>query len=526
MVISQSCDHLDFGDTNSVRGKKSTSQIAEDDVDIKTKWGSIFVIAIVAFISMIPASVVGPIEWAYLQISDHQADEAFYGYLVSGNALGQILSSAIFGFVSNRLQQVKAPILAGYVLAIISCGIYISIEFVSHNKRFIFIGFEFILGLAVGAIQMYKIHVAMASSSKDRSKAFAMVSLAGMLAMISGPVMQYCFSMYLKYPGLRLLYGLHLNVFTAPGYLIIIFSFIGIGIMSLYFSSGETMKDSEAAKVKKQITKIQMKDLDDISIGQGVTLYDTLKKKKKVVKLDYLAILVCFIIKFAISITIILLRTIMIPYIQAVFAFNAKELVTYTSIIQMGIAILSVLWYISYIWFKLGTKLSERAAIVWGLCILVVFYLISFPWAFYEMTIRQNLDINMIEIDPQITLNSSDICKYEWCKQTPAVNGYVLFPAIIIAIGTASPLILINLECLYSKLLRTINQGTMQGIFMALGDLLAVISPLIFNYLYEMYGPTIIWTFQLIFNCATLLIVFLTFDRLVVSPSITITQRK
>uniref|UniRef100_A0AC35UG63 ADP,ATP carrier protein n=1 Tax=Rhabditophanes sp. KR3021 TaxID=114890 RepID=A0AC35UG63_9BILA len=113
----------------------------------------------------------------------------------------------------------------------------------------------------------------MASSSKDRSKAFAMV------AMVSEPVMQYCFSMYLKYPGLRLLYGLGLNILTAPGYLIIIFSFIGI--MSLYFSSDETMKDSEAAKVKKQITKVEMKDLDDISIGGGVTLYDTLKKRKK-----------------------------------------------------------------------------------------------------------------------------------------------------------------------------------------------------------------------------------------------------
>uniref|UniRef100_A0A0N5BTS7 MFS domain-containing protein n=1 Tax=Strongyloides papillosus TaxID=174720 RepID=A0A0N5BTS7_STREA len=512
-------DHLKFDDDESIY---SRSQSLSNGLEVvttfgKTNWKSIAVIAFIAFTSVIPESTIVPIEWAYLQISDSKADEAFYGYLSSANALGQVFSSATSGYISNHLQQVKAPMIFGYLLAIISGGIYLCLEFIPENKRFVFLAFEFIIGLAVGSIRMYRVHIAMAANDKDKPKAFAIVSIATVSALITGPLIQYIFSFIFKYPGVTVIGSLHLNIFTIPGYIIFLFSFIAILSLVLCFSSQDTMKNSEAAVINKRITEIQMEDLDNISIGNGDSLYDTLRRKKEMqkeqVRLDYLAIFTCFIIKFTVSTTMILLRTTMIPYLQTVFAFNAKQLVKYTTVIQISVAVLSLIWYLVYIFFKISETLKEKVAITVGLCIFTLFYLVTYPWDFYSYTIRENLNKNMV-IDSRINLNSTDICKYSWCSTTLAVNGWVMFPAIILAIGIASPLILINLEVLYSKLLKTIKQGTMQGIFMSVGDILAVVAPVFYNNIYEMQGPKIIWVIQLCINVSTLCIIFIIYSRL------------
>uniref|UniRef100_A0A0K0E048 MFS domain-containing protein n=1 Tax=Strongyloides stercoralis TaxID=6248 RepID=A0A0K0E048_STRER len=513
-------DHLKFDDDNDSIFESSqgmSNGLAGIGTFTKTNWKSIIVIAFIAYTSIVPESTIIPIEWAYLQISDPKADEAFYGYLSSANALGQVISSTGAGFISNHLQQVKGPMIFGYLLALISCGIYLSLEFISQNRRFIFLAFEFLIGIAIGCVRMYRVHIAMASNDNDKPKAFAIVSIASVCALISGPLIQYIISFLFKYPGPVIIGSLHFNIFTVPGYLILFFSSIAIIVLVTCFSSKDTMKNSEAIVIHKKINEIQMEDLDDISIGNGHSLYDTLRKKKKIAKqqirLDYLAILSCFIIKFTVTTTSILLRTTMIPYLQTVFAFNAKQLVKYITVIQTSVAILSLIWYLMYIFFKISEKLKERFAIVIGLSIYILFYLVTYPWGFYSHTIRDNLNKNM-EIDSRINFNGTDICRYEWCSTTLSINGWVIFPAIIIAIGTASPLILINLEVLYSKLLKTIKQGTMQGLFMSLGDLLGVFCPVFYNNMYEMSGPENIWIIQLLINIFTLIITLLIYNRL------------
>ncbi|CEF64177.1 Major facilitator superfamily and Major facilitator superfamily domain, general substrate transporter-containing protein [Strongyloides ratti] len=532
MSGSRRPDHLKFDDDDDNISVYNRSQNLSNGLDTittfgKTNWKNIIIIAFIAFTSIVPESTITPIEWAYLQISDSKVDEAFYGYLTSANALGQVISSTTSGFISNHIQQVKAPMIFGYFIIFISCGIYLSLEFISDNRRFVFLLFEFTIGIATGCIRMYRVHIAMAANDKDKPKAFAIVSIATVVALIIGPLIQYIIAFVFKYPGVSVIGNLHLNIFTVPGYLILFFSIIAILILTLFFSSKDTMKNSEAIIINKKINEIQMEDLDDISIGNGHSLYDTLRKKKEIAKkqirLDYLAIMTCFIIKLAVTTTAILLRTTMIPYIQTVFAFNAKQLVKYTTFIQISIAILSLICYLSYIFFKINEKLKEKVVIIIGLSLYILFYLVTYPWNFYSYTIRDNLDKNM-EIDSRINFNATDICRYSWCSTTLSINGWVIFPAIIIVIGIASPLILINLEVLYSKLLKTVKQGTMQGLFMSLGDLLSIFCPIFYNNLYEMSGPKTIWIIQLFINIFTLLIILLLYNRL--SPIVSIITTK
>jgi hypothetical protein len=72
-------------------------------------------------------------------------------------------------------------------------------------------------------------------------------------------------------------------------------------------------------------------------------------------------------------------------------------------------------------------------------------------------------------------------CKlsHDWCKYTPAINPFVYCIAKVVLLGISMPLMHLNLEILYSKVLGHIKQGTMQGFFIICGDILQVIGPII-----------------------------------------------
>ena len=60
-----------------------------------------------------------------------------------------------------------------------------------------------------------------------------------------------------------------------------------------------------------------------------------------------------------------------------------------------------------------------------------------------------------------------------------AINVYIYVAGMIIVHGLAIPLCMLNLDVLYSRLLGRIKQGTMQGLFIALGDMLNVGGPML-----------------------------------------------
>lgn len=70
---------------------------------------------------------------------------------------------------------------------------------------------------------------------------------------------------------------------------------------------------------------------------------------------------------------------------------------------------------------------------------------------------------------------------FEWCETTPKVNIFIFNAALIIALGIGLPLVQINLDVLYSKVLGPIKQGTLQGIFVATAQILNIFGPLGFS---------------------------------------------
>lgn len=129
-----------------------------------------------------------------------------------------------------------------------------------------------------------------------------------------------------------------------------------------------------------------------------------------------------------------------------------------------------------------------------SLVIFLLFYFTTFPWPFLSGTIEyqrnstspfQNLT-SIFLVTTSTGANETIGCKssYSWCAHTPPINVVIYLISLVIAQGIALPLSMINMDILYSKILGPIKQGTLQGIFSAARDLLAIVGPLGFAYVF------------------------------------------
>jgi hypothetical protein len=110
-------------------------------------------------------------------------------------------------------------------------------------------------------------------------------------------------------------------------------------------------------------------------------------------------------------------------------------------------------------------RLHERTGCVLSLSIFLVAFLLTFPYPF--------LSSRIVDTAPDCTR------KFSWCATTPVPNMILYFVAFCFAMGTANPLIQINLDTLYSKVLGPIPQGTMQAASSVGADVIAIFGPII-----------------------------------------------
>ena len=105
-----------------------------------------------------------------LQI-DKTANEKFYGYIVAGYSLGQILSAPSFGYWSNKLKQIKVPLYVGLCLMLIGNVIYISLEFIPLPAKYVLFVARFITGVGSSNSCLLRTYASTGSTSKDRPRA-------------------------------------------------------------------------------------------------------------------------------------------------------------------------------------------------------------------------------------------------------------------------------------------------------------------------------------------------------------------
>lgn len=95
-----------------------------------------------------------------------------------------------------------------------------------------------------------------------------------------------------------------------------------------------------------------------------------------------LAAIVCIMCWFAIFFSMTNSETVESPYTMAIFDWTNSDAVFYNSIIM---AVSSTLSFIVYASLAIsGERINERLCIVVGLCMLCGFYIVTFPWPFFQ----------------------------------------------------------------------------------------------------------------------------------------------
>uniref|UniRef100_A0AC35U1U3 MFS domain-containing protein n=1 Tax=Rhabditophanes sp. KR3021 TaxID=114890 RepID=A0AC35U1U3_9BILA len=450
-----------------------TKAILQTHVAQTTNWVSIYLVGLIAFLGILQNGVLRHLEWPYLQQMDSQSSPTFYGIMGSVQSIAHMVSTALGGFIINKWCTIKLPVVIGKIISLGGSILFVLIEVIPDNRRYAFMGYAVLAGLAMGFVMMMRIHVIMVSTEKDRSKAFAIIAMAPMLGIIAGNFSQTLITK-LGYPGSDFwLFGnsMHLNLYTVPAYFAIFNIALALALLFMYFNEDDGMKKFS----KKRIIAARNEQKSNLQIGANEKDLGNSEQDIVIGKIDKVAMLVCFLLKMGMSCTMSLLQTLFQPYTQTIFRFTNEELVYYGSITSTLTGILGLSVNLSYLFLNLGKYISERKAIALAMTIILVFFLATFPYPFITTQIQYVKSYEFIKgSDSELNNNTTELIvgcenEFKWCEVTPAVSPFVWFPLVVICFGTALPLMLINLEVVYSKILGPIKQGTYQSVFMIIG---------------------------------------------------------
>ncbi|KAH7721580.1 Protein Y53G8AR.7 a [Aphelenchoides avenae] len=455
-----------------------------------TDWRSIYIITILTFLGAIQMTTLSVNFWPYLKSMDSQGTETFFGYMRSTASIGNMCAAVLAGYCSNLLSDTKPAMIIGKMLAIVACFLYLSVEVFSSGRRFVLLATELFVGFSMGSVGIARAHVAQASTETDRSKAISTVSLAVTIGVSVGPLLSIAFSM-IGFPGAQLPFGIHLSLYTAPGFLVVCTSIAGILLLVFCFHGRmDHIKDDTGA--------------DHLAIKKPID-----KAVKPKAKFDKVAVLLCLLTRIGMGMTLLVQMTLSGPYLQAAFQWTGQDLVFYNSISHGLSGLMGVAWSLAYMLRIGANRIPERWAVMAGISIFAIFYLITFPWPFLTRTIAYEV-LETVQTGngtyASVVRVPGCSSRLTWCSTTPAVNVWVYNIAQVLCVGMAMPLWMINLDSLYSKILGPIKQGTWQGIFLVAGDILNVAGPLVMSYIYTQTGPRYIWMFEIaVFSTLVLL---------------------
>ncbi|KAI6230693.1 hypothetical protein M3Y99_01030400 [Aphelenchoides fujianensis] len=467
----------------------------------RTDWRSIYIGAFVAFIGSVHTHCISPVLWPFMKFAIPGVSENYYGMLQSLSSLAIAITGILAGYTSNLLKDTKWPMVFGKVMAIASCILYLCIERMDvEGRKVAFALFEFTLGVSVGAAGIYRAHVAMTSTEEDRPKAIGICSLAPAIGIFLGPLAQVGFA-GLKYPGIPIGAGLHLNLYTAPVVLTIVISAIGAFLLVFFF-------DGRMRRYKKVVPSVKILD-DECSTSSSTSI--TVETKY-----DWVAVALCLYTKMLLNLVVVSFSAIGIPYCMAAFGWSSQEAVLYISIVMGLVGVNIVVWNLVYIFFNLRQRLSERRAMIIALVFFLVAYLLSYPWPFLSETIpyAKPSGVNATVGFPATELVGCNP-EFAWCATTPRVNMWLFLGSLITTIGFAMPLSQINLDLLFSKVLGDIKQGTMQGSMIVAGELMSIVGPIALTRVYTASGPTYIWQFEIAVIISSLVLWLVFYGRMV-----------
>nr|CAD2177563.1 unnamed protein product [Meloidogyne enterolobii] len=150
---------------------------------LKTNWKSIYIVAIVAFITSLEYAATN--DWNYF--FGPFCYNYFLWYFTYCWGLSGGISTILAGWLCNRWKDTRQVLIISKLSILLSTLFFLAAELVKGFAfNAFFLCYKFFMGIASGGGSMSRTHVAMASTEKDRDKAIAITSLLPAVGLLVG----------------------------------------------------------------------------------------------------------------------------------------------------------------------------------------------------------------------------------------------------------------------------------------------------------------------------------------------------
>ncbi|VDM79978.1 unnamed protein product [Strongylus vulgaris] len=276
--------------------------------------------------------------WPYLRKLNPNAVETQFGYIVALYSIGQCLSAPTFGYWSNRIEQVRVPLLAGFCFMMAGNILYLSLPFFAPSSvAIVMMVARFVQGCGTGDnfmliffsvnrnMSLLRAYASTSSSKADRSRAIACVSGGIASGTLIGPAFQLIFTP-LGSDGVYVLPFYRLNIYNSPALFSFIMNIVGFLIMFFIFEEKYDVLKSDAAKIT---TKLPSPSI--------------------------IAILICVSTRFVQIFATTTIETLGSAFSMLMFGFNKEEAVSTNATAHLIAGILGATLYFFFIFFNLSS---------------------------------------------------------------------------------------------------------------------------------------------------------------------------
>uniref|UniRef100_A0A7I4Y7S6 MFS domain-containing protein n=1 Tax=Haemonchus contortus TaxID=6289 RepID=A0A7I4Y7S6_HAECO len=435
---------------------EATNSSVKETQKCKTPWASIYLAGACAFVQAVQFGIFTSSMWPYLRKLNPQAIETEFGYILGLYSFAQCISAPLFGYWSNRIEQVRLPLLAGFAFMMAGNSLYLFLETVpSSNVVHAMMLARVVAGCGTGNMSLLRAYVSMSSSRSDRSRAIACVSGGIAIGTLVGPAFQLLFTP-LGPDGIRILPFLSLSIYSAPALFSLVLNVAGMMVILFVFKEDYTVMHAAAsAKGNAELPSPCM-----------------------------IAVLVCVATRFVQIFGSATIGTLGSAFSMLMFSFNKEEAVLASAASHLAAGVVGVILYFVFIFYDLTKCVPPRRATILVLTTYICLYLFTLPWPFLP---------NKVEI----SVNGSDAgCfadRFSWCDNLTQVSPYVYYTMFVLVFGFGVSIMNIAITTLYSEVIGPRRQGTLQGLFQMSGSVGRMLAPLITSFLYTAFGPQAPW---------------------------------
>ncbi|CCD65647.1 MFS domain-containing protein [Caenorhabditis elegans] len=442
----------------------------KDKDDRLTNWRLIITAAVVSCLNAVENSVLGIGEWPYMREIDPNATAQFFGLATSASKCGHAVFALIFSIWSYKTSSVKIPLIASRLIAIAACMIYLTIEYVKTDKRYVLMAVYTLLGIANSGGTVLRGYVTLCSSNEDRPRAFAALGLSFIFSIIVGPTIQLIFSA-IPYPGYEIIPGIWFHLYSAPIWISFILTILTVFVILILIEDISREKKTKLRPSESQ---------SSFSMERWRSLYEKLKKSN----LDWKLIVVCFFVRMAVSFSHSTLSTIGSILYMVMFGWDGATTVRVGSITMVIFGVMSSTILLLYIFCHFGKILPQHKVFLFFTIAFGAVYIITYPFEFTSNPVAKYNETTRAGCNPE---------EYSWCSTALAVNPMLYLSVTILVAGMSIPIMSTALDTVYSRILGNIDQSVAHGAMAVIDDILYMITPIFTTTMFTLYGIGPLW---------------------------------